>query len=154
MGLKDRLATRKRPFITHRLRIDDDTAARAELAAAQAVGDETRTAAAQAVVEACYEQFVITALPPGPRRNPQPDDPINLETLLKQHPPLTDQKQIFNPITFVPALLAACIESEITEAEWAEYTTTGTLSTGEAMDLFNVAWEINYRVPSADLKKG
>jgi hypothetical protein len=154
MGLKDRLASRKRPSVTHRLRIDDDTAARGELAAAKLAGDNDRAAVARAAVEACYEEFVIVALPPGPRRNPQPDDPIDMETLLKQHPAPDGKKLLFNAATFAPALLAVCVQSEISEEEWADYLTTGVLNTGEAADLFNKAWEINYHIPSADIPKG
>jgi hypothetical protein len=146
MGLKDRLATRKRPSTTYSLRIDSDDAARAELSAAQAADDEERIAAARAAVEACYEQLTITALPP-----------VELEALLAAHPPVEKDrgKKIFDPRTFIPALFAACIKSDITtEEEWAEYTTTGAMTAGEVNELFDKAWEINYRVPSADLPKG
>jgi len=148
VSLKDRLANRKRPSTTYSLRIDDDTAARAELAAAQAAGDDARVAAAQAVVDACYEQVTITAVAPK-----------TMEELRAAHPPTDiqrdrDKKAEWDPATFVPALLAACVDSDITEAEWAEYTTTGSLNSGEVNSLFNAAWEINYRVPDINLKKG
>lgn len=144
MSLKDRLATRKRPTITYALRIDDDTIARSELVAAQAVGDEGRIVAAREAVEACYEQVVITALPP-----------TELEELLEAHPPPpADQgKKMFNPATFVPALLAACVNSDVTEEDWAEYVTAGAMTTGEVSAIFNAAWELNYRVPDPSLPK-
>lgn len=144
MGLKDRLAARKRPSTTYSLRIDSDDIAREELAAAQAAGDETRIAQAWTAVEACYEQLTITALPPA-----------QLEELLATHPPLEGDrsKKIFNSATFIPALLAVCVDSDITEEDWVEYTTTGAMTAGEVGEVFNAAWEINYRVPSVDLKK-
>ncbi|MGH3427347.1 MAG: hypothetical protein ACRDQZ_07225, partial [Mycobacteriales bacterium] len=147
MGLKDRLAGRPRPTRPYSLRIDDDTTARAELAAARAVGDENRIVAAQTAVEACYEQVTITALPP-----------ITMEELIAQHPPPQTkpggQEKIFNPATFVPAVLAACVDSDVTEADWTEYITTGALTIGEVDDLFHAVWTLNYRAPSPDLPKG
>lgn len=159
MGLKDRLAARTRPSTSYSLRIDSDDAARAELIAAQAVGDEKRAAKARKAIAACYEQITIVALPPGPKPNPQPDDPMDLETLRAAHPPTDEQRAknkdvLFNPQTFVPALLAACVESDVTEAEWAEYVTSGAMSTGEVSALFNLAWEINYRVPDPTIPLG
>lgn len=147
MGLKDRLATRKRPSTPYKLRIDSDDAARAELAAAQMEGDEERIALAETAVQACYEQVTITALPP-----------VELEKLLAAHPPTDEQRakkppELFDS-TFIPALLAVCVESDVTEDDWIEYTTTGSMSTGEVSDLFGTAWLINYRIPNPDLKKG
>lgn len=153
MGLKDRLAERKRPSTIYQLRIDDDSAARAALEAALAYrsptgsGDSGRVAAAQAEIDACYETLTITALPP-----------VEMEALLAAHPATDAQrgkdKTVFNPDTFVAALLAACIDSDVTEADWQEYTTKGSMSTGETNALFAAAWEINYRDPSTSLKKG
>jgi hypothetical protein len=159
MGLKDRLAARKRPSTPYSLRIDDDAAARAELAAAQAAGDDKRAAKAREAIEACYEQVTIVALPPGPKPNPQPDDPMDLETLRAAHLPTHEQRAkskdvLFNPQTFVPALLAVCVESDVTEAEWAEYVTSGAMTTGEVSALFNLAWEINYRIPDPAIPLG
>lgn len=144
MGLKDRLTARKRPATTYALRIDDDTIARSELAAALAAGDEGRVVAAREAVEACHEQVTVTALPPA-----------ELEELLEAHPPLpADQaKKMFNPVTFVPALLAACVDSDIDEQSWAEFTTTGAMTRGEVADLFNTVWDINHRIPSPSLPK-
>ena len=147
MGLKDRLATRKRPSTAYALRVDDDTAARTALVTAQASGDPTRIAEAEAALDACYEQLTITALPP-----------VELEELLKQHPPTDAQRAAghttFNPDTFVAALLAACIASDVSEAEWMEYTTKGAMTAGETNSLFNDAWDINYRVLDQNIKKG
>lgn len=159
MGLKDRLAAKKRPSTSYSLRIDDDAAPRAELVAAQAAGDDRRAAKARKAVEACYEQVIIVALPPGPKPNPQPGDPMDLETLRAAHLPTDEQRAkskdvLFNPRTFVPALLAVCVESDVTEAEWAEYVTSGAMTTGEVSALFNLAWEINYRIPDPTIPLG
>jgi len=145
MGLKDRLAPRRRPTATYSLRIDDDTTARAELGAARAAGDEARIVAAQEAIEACYEQVTITALAPA-----------DMEVLLAEHPPpeTLKGKSIYNPTTFIPAFLAACVDSDVTEADWSEYVTTGAMTFGEVTDLFNAVWELNYRVPDPSVPKG
>lgn len=145
MGLKDRLSARRRPTATYSLRIDDDTTARAELGAARAAGDETRIVAAQQAIEACYEQVTLTALPPA-----------DLETLIAEHPAPEELrgKSVFNPATFIPALLAACVDSDVTEADWAEYITAGAMTFGEVTDLYNTVWELNYRVPDPSVPKG
>lgn len=146
MSLKDRLATRKRPSITYQLRIDDDTVAQSELVAARVADDEGRIVAAQSAVEACYEQVTITALPPA-----------ELEELLQANPPPPAEqgKKLFNPVTFVPALLAVCVQADppVTEEDWAEFTTTGAMTAGEVAGLFNTAWELNYRIPDPNLGK-
>ena len=145
MGLNDRLKTKKRSTDTYPLRIQDDAKARAELAAARAAGDESRTVAAQLAIEACYEQVTIIAM-----------DPPKFEDLLEKHPPPPEQadKKLFNPVTFVPALLAACVDSDVTVEDWIEYTTMGTMTRGEVADLFNTVWDLNNRIPRSDILKG
>jgi hypothetical protein len=144
MGLKDRLSARRRPTATYGLRIDDDTVARAELGAARAAGDEARIVAAQEAVEACYEQVTLTALPPA-----------ELEALIAAHPPPKESQvqKAWNPVTFIPALLAASVDSDVTEDDWAEYHRSGAMTTGEIADLFNAVWELNYRAPDPNVKK-
>lgn len=148
MGLKDRLATRKRPTATYLLRIEDDTVARSELEAAETDGDESRIVAARLAVEACYEQLTIIALSPNA-----------MEELREAHPPTDEQRKkhgaLFNPTTFIPAFFAACIDSDVTEEDWAEYTSTGSMTSGEVNDLVNKAWDLHYAVaPGPDLPKG
>lgn len=148
MGLKDRLATRQRPTVTYSLRIDDDTRPRSELAAAQADGDEGRIVAAQLAVEACYEQLTITAL-----------SPLDMEELIQAHQPTDELRKrnanvLFNPATFVPALFAACVDSDVDEESWAEYTSRGPMTPGETNSLFNAVWGVNYREPDPALPKG
>lgn len=145
MGLKDKLAGTPRATITVALRVGNVTAAQAVLM--QASGDPDRVAAAEGALGACYEPVTLVAL-----------HPTQLETLIGKHPPTDEQRakngSLFNPETFVPALLAASIESDMTEDDWAEYTTTGAMTTGEVNALFNAAWELNYRVPDVNIKKG
>lgn len=147
MGLNDRMANRKRLTDAYPLRIDNDKVARSELAAAVVAEDESRVVAARLAVEACYEQITITALSPN-----------KMEDLREKHPPTDEQRKkhgaLFNPTTFIPALLAKCIDSDVTEENWAEYTSTGTMTPGEVNDLFNTVWNLHYTAPSPDLPKG
>lgn len=144
MSLKARLAQSELPTTTHKLRVAKDTAARRELVDACATGDTERIDAAQRAVDACYEQLTITALPP-----------VDMEALLEAHPPVDrEHKTMFNPVTFVPALLAACVDSDVTEEDWAEYTTKGPMTPGEVNELFRVVWDLNYRAPDPAVPKG
>lgn len=162
MGLKDRLASRKRPSIQYALRLDDDTIPRRELAAALESGDEARISVTREKVEACYEQVTIVALPPAPPVDADPDDDTTYwETLIRAHPPTDEQRAqdrlaMFNKATFIPALLAACVQSDppVTAQEWAEYITTGCMTPGEADDLIGKVWNLNYRVPDPNIPKG
>lgn len=160
MSLKDRLAARARPSVPYRLRVDDDTRAQAELAAARATGDADRIALARDAVRTCYEQVTIRALQPGPSTPPDPDV-VDMETLLAAHPPTEEQRDknrrvMFNPRTFPPAFLAVSVETDpvITAEEWAVFTTSGAMTTGEVQDLFNTAWNLNHRAPDPDVGKG
>lgn len=137
MSLRERLAQRARATATFDLRIDDDTDAQVELAEALDGDDPDRLAAARAAVQDCYETLHITALPPA-----------DWEALVAAHPPADGHERLWNIDTFGPALLAASIDdSDITEQEWAEYTTKGALTTGEVHALYDAVLTLNYRVP-------
>src|SRR5690606_38237704 len=166
---------RRLPSASHRLLVDHDQAeaareklakARAEARAARRQGaDETRLSkldkaaeAAEAALEACYETLRLTAVPPGV-----------LEELAAGHPPTADQmakakqerdraKQRgeplpdwpeFNEDTYWPALLARCIEGDMTAEDWREMP-AGRLSAGEVRALKNALVDINYEERSAD----
>ena len=141
MGLRERLRGRARPTDTFLLRVDDDTEARAELA--EAVRDGGDLVAAQAKVDGCYETLLITALPPA-----------DMEALRAAHPPTDEQAGApWNAATFLPALLAECITGDVTEEDWAEYTTKGPMTVGEVRDLFDTVMAVNYRSHDPHLGK-
>jgi hypothetical protein len=144
MGLRDRLRERSRPSAVFVLRVEDDTAARAELATALAEdGDVT---AAQAAVDSCHERLTITALPPA-----------DMEALIAAHPPTAEQEttnSAWNPVTFIPALFAASIGGDVSEEDWAEYTTKGPMTSGEVRALVDVCLDVNYRAPNPSPGKG
>ncbi len=150
MGLRDRLRERARPTTTFPLRIEDDAAAQAELAEAIAAGEDT--AVAQAKVDGCYEILKVTALPPA-----------DLEALIAAHAPTAEQRAEaerqkadpqWNAVTFLPALFAACIEGDVTEEDWAEYSTKGPMTSGEVRDLFDTVMAVNYRTMDPYVGKG
>ena len=146
MALRERLANRKRPTATFALRIEDDTAARVALVAAQDSKDPEAITAAQAAVDACYEVLHLTAL-----------SPADWEELVAQHPPTEQQKKAdkwCNMDTFVPALLAACVAGEESEDEWADYLTKGSLTFGEAAALTTAVFQLNQRIPDSWYPKG
>lgn len=146
MALRASLAQRQLPTSTFLLRVFDDRRARAELAAAQVDGDAQRVAEAEQAVQACYEQLAITALPPA-----------EWEALLAAHPATEQQRKDgawCNNTTFLPALLAACIEGDETEADWADLITKGAITQGEVTALSVAVHNINLRSPDPLLPKG
>lgn len=142
MSLRERMRAKAPATTTHSLRIEDDTVARAELTAAHADGGPERIREAREAVNACYEELQITAL--------APDD---LEALIAEHPPADPQKNLWNPVTFIPALLAACIEGDATVEDWTEWTTTGPMTAGETNTLFDKVYGVNYRTTGPILGK-
>lgn len=169
MTFKDRLRGRGRPQVTYPILTAtlaeaqaanaDLAEAREALARAQSAPDghllveryEQAVATARAVVAACYEHVTITALPPA-----------DMEALIGDHPPTAAQAEdraTWNPVTFVPALLAACVSFGPDEPawpveDWAEETTSGTLSLGEVNGLFQAALDVNSRSPDPQTGKG
>jgi hypothetical protein len=168
--LKDRLRARGRPQVTYPIltaTLPQVQAAGAELAEArdalaraqQAPAGhllveryEQAVAAAGAALTACYEHVTITALPPE-----------DMEALIGEHPPTPAQAEdgaTWDPVTFVPALLAASVsfgpdEPPWTSEEWAQETTaTGALSLGEVTGLFQAALDVNSRSPDPRTGKG
>ena len=148
MSLKDRLASAKPRTATHRLRIEDDATPRADLAAAQASGDQEKIAVAREALDACYETIALSAIPP--------DD---WEALIGEHPPTKDRRAQgawCDPVTFLPAALAACVQDqdeELTEADWADYTRRGAMTPGEVVDLYDDVVALHDRSPQLSLGK-
>lgn len=164
MGLRDRLRSRTRPQAVVALRIDASPEAQLreerlhrlqqEVSEAEQRGEPTTVAAllpslkdAEAEVEQDYEQVVINALPA-----------TVLEELVAQHPPTPKQLETqpppsFNRDTFYPALLAACVQSDMSAEEWTEAMTSGDLVLGEVSTLIEVAMQLNDRSPAVTLGK-
>lgn len=110
--------------------------------------DEAREQAvhdARAALDGCYEDVVVKAIEPGA-----------YEALVAKHPPTeaqADDDLLWDPDTFVPALLAACVDQPWSESEWVELCSAGPLALGEVTDLFQTAVAINGRAPDLRLGK-
>lgn len=69
-----------------------------------------------------------------------------MDELLAAHPPTKDQQLqgvAFNPDTFNPALISAClVEPAVTEEEFKEIWESDEWSQGELATLFNAAWTL------------
>jgi hypothetical protein len=158
-SLRQRLATRERPSLPFRLLVDDPNEAIAALEQAQAarrqivIRDEpdlleleqadAAVQAAQEAVDGCYVTVVLRALRPGVYEALQAAHPPTLEQATKDPP------EIWNPETFRPALLAMCVESDMSEQDWAEFL-DGHVSQGERQGLYVAALAVNERVRAAD----
>jgi hypothetical protein len=162
-SLRARLLARERPRAEFRLRITDPATADRALREASTAwrlavyrdGDDSDAARdakakadeAQAEVDACYETLQLTALPPA-----------DMEALITAHPPTAEQREAgqtpWNTETFRPALLAACVEGDMTEADWADFITKGPVSLGEVAALWAAALGVNDRTPDASVPKG
>lgn len=160
MSLRDRLRARQLPQATIGLRMDWSAqsydihnkleAARNRLQLAEVEDwpdvEELRTAVheLEARVDALYEYVTVQALPAS-----------DMEALIAQHPPKDDQKGFtFNPETFYPALLAACVEGPETADDWNQMINSRELVIGEVNALVRTAMELNDRSPNVIMGKG
>lgn len=155
---RDRLLGRTRPTLTHHLRVDDDTAARAaveaareQLAAAEMRFDprageavkEARAAleAAQGLLAECYEPVVLRAMPPK-----------EFEELVAQHPARKDETERWNNDTFPRAAFLASVTGELSRTEW-ETVLDEQLSEGERNAICLDALRVNARMPDGTIPK-
>lgn len=167
MSLREQLRGRAQPTETVRLPVDpagyarrerELAAATWELEQARATGGvdtarlRARVHAAQVAVDEspCIE-VVLRALPPP-----------EWEALVDLHPPMAEQQERgmqWNPATFRPALLAACVvppdgEKALTAEEWEQVVKAGELGSGEYNTLCNAAVQLNLRAPASAVGKG
>lgn len=126
----------------------EDQARGADLVAARARVEEARAALAP-----FQEVLVVTAMAPA-----------EYEALVGEHPPTDDQQKLsyaWNPESFVPALLAACIGSDLpvedrmSEKDWIDWiTTTSAAAAGELTALYAACLRVNDRAPDLHVGKG
>lgn len=130
--------------------------ARQALLAAQARGDDPapfqqRLDEAEAAAEAFYEVLTVSPIPAN-----------QYEALVDAHPPSEDlrkQGYQWDPVTFVPALLAACIgqdeDDPMTVEDWAKLASEpAAVASGEIAALFQVCIQVNDRSPDVRVGKG
>lgn len=154
MSLKARLSKRELPTAEFPLRISDDSEARGELVAAQyelrlaegrddaneAKAAKAKVTKAQKKVDSHYETLILRAIPS-----------VDMERLIELHPPKKDSDDAWNVETFRPALLAACVEGDMTEQDWAEFLAGCPL--GDKRELFTAALRVNDRSPDPSVGK-
>lgn len=158
MGLREDLLARGLPETTHPIRkgrVVDIKAARVALDEATRLRDkapgidpehERAVYDARARLDDCYEDITIRALAPA-----------DYEALVSAHPPTDEQADdgyLWNPESFVPALLAATVDLPWSLQDWCEMCTAGPLALGEITDLFQAAERVNGRATDARLGKG
>jgi hypothetical protein len=115
-------------------------------------GLRARVADAQAALDAqpCIE-VTLRPLPPP-----------EWEALVELHAANEEQQargMQWNPTTFRPALLAACVvppegEDALSAEEWEQLVKDGQLATGEYNALCNAAVQVNLRAPASAVGKG
>lgn len=166
MGTRDRLLGRRIPPVPVTLRADfspeSDAAYAAVESATQALqiaeasgGDTTaareRLEAAQAALEPFAELLHAVTLAPDV-----------YDDLVDAHPPTDEQRakgHIWDPETFVPALLAACLQQDgepvMSAEDWDEWShTPGAAASGELATLFGLCLALNDRAPAVRVGKG
>ena len=156
MSLRARIAERETPRTEYRLRIRQTAGPEAELRRTQEElfrdpgAPDARDAvdAARRALDACYEVLVIEALAPN-----------DFEDLLAKHQPTPEQRKenpdaSFNPATFRPALMEACVQGDMTADDWADFLVKPGSSLGEVNDLWWTVWGINGRAPDPSVPLG
>lgn len=166
-SIRERLLARTRPSLAVSVRVEQDPAADAELAAARAESRQAnlrerddeiaevqaRVDAAQAAVDAGFVRFTVSAVAPA-----------ELEALVAAHPP-TDEQQAqvkkrgaqaleWNPDTFPAAVLAACVDSDMSETDWTSFLRDGPIGAGEVSVLWRAALAVNDRAPDVHVGNG
>lgn len=160
--LRDRLRSRKLPSVTVSIRLDSTVeadAAQSELEQAKSALYEAikrddpnlepyqdRVTAAEAAYEPFLHHFEVQVIPPS-----------QYEAIIAACPPTDEQREkryAYNPETFRPALLAACVAGELTEDDWLEMESSGELTPGELNTLFSTAFRLNERAPDVTVGKG
>jgi hypothetical protein len=166
MSLREQLRGRAQPTEVVRLPTDPGAYARHEraLTAAQWALDEARAsggldtaglrarvADAQAALDSvpCVEVTLRTLPPP------------EWEALVELHPATEEQQargMQWNPTTFRPALLAACVvtpegEDPLSAEDWTQLVKDGELSPGEFNALAGAAVQLNLRSPMSAVGK-
>lgn len=163
VSLKDDLSERQLPSVPYSVQKTDPSKAESTLAQAAKMlrqaevkgdKDEIRkrnaaVARAENRVKACFTIFELHAI-----------EPDEYEDLICEHPPTPEQiaeagadpsqRPEWNEATFYPALLARCVDGDMTADDWAEFLAKR-LSRGERRQLEYtlVAINENVRLPEA-----
>lgn len=160
MSERARLLGRRLPGAVFALRVDHTAAADAAAAALESTHHALRLAQARGTAldeltarvtaaDAAYAPFCLRLLV---RAIPADE----FEQLELDHPPTPEQAERGLPwdvATYVPALLAACVDGDMTEQDWRELRRAGGIAAGESSALFALCLQVNDRSPDAHLGK-
>jgi hypothetical protein len=166
-SLRERLLARERPSHRVPLQVEDPADAIREAVLAEDAWrtchlmpeGPDRTAAirkarrdldrAAKAVNDCHEQITVRALPPE-----------DFEALVAAHPP-RDAKELkegeepdeaWNDKTFPRALFLACVDGDLSRAEWEKFL-DGQCSSAERGQLYLAAQAVNVRIPNVAIPK-
>jgi hypothetical protein len=167
MSIRDQFRARSLPTEVVRLPANPTVWTRCErrLAAAQWELDEARaqggrdTTALRAKVAAAQQELdgqqcmelTLRTLPP-----PEWEALVELHSATQEQ---QEQGHRWNPTTFRPAVLAACVvpedgEQPLTAEEWEQIVKDGQLAAGEYNALFTAAVNLNLRAPASAVGNG
>jgi hypothetical protein len=168
MSQRERMLGRRIPPTPVAIRVDFGPDADAAFAAHEAASRDletagsrgadldaarARVAATKADLDPFQEVLYVSALPPSV-----------YDELIGEHPPTDEQRTRnyqWNPETFAPALLAACIgqelpdEERMSEKDWIDWASLGAASVnGEFVTLVNTCLAVNDRAINVNVGKG
>jgi hypothetical protein len=168
MSQRDRLLGRRVPPTPVAIRVDFSPEADAAFAAHEAAVRDLQTAEFRtADLDGVRDRVAETKAALAPHQEllyVSPIAPSEYDELIGEHPPTDEQRgqgASWNVVTFLPALLAACIGQDLPTAErmsekdWTDWTTTASAGvSGELVVLYRTCLRVNDRSPDVHVGKG
>ncbi|HLS44285.1 MAG TPA: hypothetical protein VK045_02515 [Ornithinicoccus sp.] len=167
MSQRDRLLGRRIPPTPVAIRVDFSPEADAAYAEHESALRDLETAESRgadlAAAKARVEQAAAALAPHQEVLHVAPIPPSQYDELVGEHPPTDEQRARnyqWNPDTFGPALLAACIgqdlppDERMSEKDWIDWAASGASGHAEYVLLVNTALEVNSRTVSIHVGKG
>jgi hypothetical protein len=168
MSQRERLLGRRLPPERVTIRVDFSPEADAAYAAYESALRDLEDAESRSVdladARARVEEALVALTPFREILVVSPVPPSEYEALIGEHPPTEAQQGLnyrWNPDSFVPALLAACIgqelapEDRMSEKDWLDWTTSAAIgAAGEVNTLFATCLRVNDRSLDVQVGKG
>jgi len=167
MSQRDRLLGRRIPPTPVAIRVDFSPDADAAYAEHEAALRDLETAEARgadhATVQALVDETKAALAPFQEVLQLSPIPPSLYDDLIGEHPPTDEQRAqgyTWNPDTFAPALLAACIgqdlpdDERMSEKDWVALATSSAVGHAEYVSLVNACLAVNDRTLNVHVGKG
>jgi len=167
MSQRDRLLGRRIPPTPVAIRVDFSLEADAAFAEHEKALRDLETAEARGADHATAQDLAAetrVALAPFQEvLQVSPIPPSTYDDLIGEHPPTDEQRAqnySWNPNTFGPALLAACIgqdlpdDARMSEKDWLAWASTAAAGHGEYVALVNTCLAVNDRTLNLNVGKG